>query len=184
MLHVEYDPKYHHLVLLANDDELYGIDQFDETPIYGLYIKTQQGQLRALRFDLKQPEFQPMLKAFSCYTNPIRKLRDHFNLSQQQLADLVGLTKARISQLENSTKVTPEQVERFYKAIVAVAVTHTNLSSWAVGLLKNGQPVYGSPQPTFTANGHQLFFENGTLIPNDDTIDWHQVPVEGKQHAA
>ena len=83
-MHIQYDPRYHHLVLQANDDELEGIQYFDETPIYGLYIKNQQGRLRALRFDLNQPEFKPLLKAFSCFTNPIRKLREHFGLSQHK----------------------------------------------------------------------------------------------------
>lgn len=185
MMHIEYDPKYHHLVLLANDDEQDVIHHFDETPIYGLYIKTQQGQLRALRFDLNQPEFKPLLKAFSCFTNPIRRLRDHFGLSQQQLADLVGLTKARISQLENSAKVSPAQVDRIHKAIIAHAVSHSDLSSWIIGVLKNGQPVYGSPRPTYTIeHGKSLYFEDGTVIANDDAIDWFKVPVEGMDNAA
>ena len=183
-MHIQYDPRYHHLVLQANDDELEGIQYFDETPIYGLYIKNQQGRLRALRFDLNQPEFKPLLKAFSCFTNPIRKLREHFGLSQQQLADLVGLTKARISQLENAAKVRPAQVERIYKAIVAHAVSHRDLSSWIIGVLKNGQPVYGSPRPTYTIeHGKSLYFEDGKVIPNDDNIDWFKVPIEGMDDA-
>lgn len=65
-------------------------------------------------------EFQP--------TNPIKSLRTKLGLTQAELAEILDVSKPRISQLENNPKISPKTFDRIRSDVRRYAVSHWSVS--------------------------------------------------------